>query len=405
MNINQLLPQESNVAGSWKLRPVDGIRYGSVFWLAENSADNRSLTVTIGWSLPKDHPYDYLSKAWQFNVDSLPETDGWKFWLPGVEEPLGVAFAEPSEAQYKTNEHCERLIADYLLLFAHKALFRQCEKTLPYPDDQLQEVDTLLVWGPTLPKFVGRVCYSHFSRSKTIAVISPRPRTGLLHAQTGGDWNPSSSPPLWEDASVRAWFRNEGAEGVSKSEVEKIASYELIVPTGDGITNEANLSESTLFGQKMWDQKRAKIEEIIDEDDPKSTAIVDAWQGRKVRLPLGLAHAVRVAYLTSLNCTAKRAIEKIAESGSEGSGNRRVAVDQLKKRIYDGNAIDVNLKEIVLWKAFECWAEPKSAGNTSRMAARPIKSLKDAQKVIDQAIGVLVRQYGNFIFGKTSMAE
>src|SRR5207253_2351826 len=105
-----------------------------------------------------------------------------------------------------------------ILLMVHQLLFGQRIgiREEPWPNPDVGVVDTLLVAGPLLSKFTGRICYTHFTREKTIAILSPLSSMDELPARFG-IWEDSPFPPYSEDVAVRRWHVRPTSAGTKES--------------------------------------------------------------------------------------------------------------------------------------------------------------------------------------------
>jgi hypothetical protein len=166
----------------------------------------------------------------------------------------------PSPVEEEWNAHLERLVADYLLFFIHRVFFGQCQKMWPALATFKGTVDNVLILGPTLPKFRGRVCYSHFSRSKTLAIIAADTGHGLPPDMGRGEWIGEPSPPYWHDYSARCWKLN--GERNNDHQGNRCKSFEIVIPTGDGFSGK--LYPGGTAGTSLWREKFEKVKHILD---------------------------------------------------------------------------------------------------------------------------------------------
>ncbi len=142
--------------------------YASVFWQCDCPPHRRFAQVTIGWSVveaPKGRVI--ASGAWGFQRSVSEGTGRRAAERELVEEPVGVLYQTPTKLERELNEQIERLLADYFLVLTHRLFFGQCSQLAQnqsgWPGPDVPTVDMLFVFGPTLPKFVGRVCYTPLS--------------------------------------------------------------------------------------------------------------------------------------------------------------------------------------------------------------------------------------------------
>jgi hypothetical protein len=188
----------------------DTTEYASLFWFYEASAAAESrgtLCVTTGWSVGGGGAA-WRQGAWRFALQ-LPAKPQLPFRpMADVEEVYGVLHRILSPSQKEANELLEREIADRVLIFLHRVLLGQKGILLQGLEKNFESVDLAMLWGPTLPKLVGRLCYTHFSRSKTVAVLEPEYLPLDPPLPPTGAWQDDPEEPYWEDRAVRRWSRD-----------------------------------------------------------------------------------------------------------------------------------------------------------------------------------------------------
>jgi hypothetical protein len=264
-------------------------RYASAFWLPDYDLETGSLRLTIGWAMQLEGSRDHESGGWTLRSSMPPKPVRLKNILSLVEETHGVVFRRPTEYEEEINTHADRLISDWLLFLMHRMLFNQCRKL----DSRIPEgaVDVFLLYGPALPKFVGRVCYSNFNRNKTVAVLAPTVRVGEHPEQSRWAWNDEPSPSFGHDRAVRRWKTKIG-NGDTKSPL-KLGSFTLVEPTGDGFSGK--IVGRAMLGPTKWLQKSCCVRDIIEQDSVDVKLAI--WRHRELRVPRGLAFASRAAVL------------------------------------------------------------------------------------------------------------
>lgn len=280
--------------------PILCAPYACICWMCNPQDDGTKARVTIGWSLPDDSAGKVMTGAWAFEVQSTPRPPGRARILPLVEEPVGVLYPSVSNKLLELNERCERLIADHLLVFAHRALFGQALDAIASLPPRGITSDRLLILGPRLPKLVGRLCYSHFSRRKTIAILSPRRDVGKRPRMSSGAW-PSGAdqpePPYYDDSAVRRWQRS----SVPSDGPETIAAFELINGVGDALGTQ--VFDIDDVGSSMWSNKAAALQALLDVD--REEIRTGIWQNVPVFLPGGMNLAIKSALLNSAESQAR----------------------------------------------------------------------------------------------------
>lgn len=293
----------SSVIQRWSQREgsTAGVRYASICWICSPRNDGEKAHVTIGWSLPDESGHQLSSGSWAFEVQTVAKPSGRIRSLPMVEESVGVLYPAVSSSLLELNDRCERLIADHLLLFAHYSLYGHANGVFEAVRAPGGCVDRLLVLGPRLPKLIGRLCYSHFTRRKTIAILSPRRVLGRRPRMSSGKWPDSSDqpdPPYYDDSAVRRWEKSD----VSTGGEDTVGAFEIINGVGDGLGGQ--LIEKRNVGSAMWAAKASEIQELLAIDRAEIRAGV--WQNVPVYLPIGMIAAIKAALVDSAERDAKQ---------------------------------------------------------------------------------------------------
>lgn len=360
-------------------------RYAAVYWVCDPNWSKERFEVALGWFV---HPR--ASGSWGFACESFvggsTATGPW----PAVEEPRGILFPAATDSDRVTDVQVERLLSDHLLLFAHRVLFGQARTALPEVKYDGSPVDLLLVFGPTLPKFVGRLCYTHMNRKKTVAVIGPdigRDGPGVA----GSEWEEHPVPGYWEDCAVRRWRVRPG--GAERGNNRTVLAFEIVVPVGDGIVG--NPISASPFATKLWKEKACLVKKVLASEPrlpiPKLQAIY---------VPRGIALAAKRALLHWPTVRADERIQQIPQNHPE--------LQMLFRGIENGIAMKVpklipqKLKPIVLAEAFalgvaSCSQDAGKPRATSQLAQRNKRDTQgEARKAVDEAIQRVQRDYGDF---------
>ncbi len=370
--------------------------YASAFWHCEPQLEAGHVNVTIGWSFPlvmatEYGSIEYRSGATKFRSRCIAAGPRQEGLLPFVEEPLGVLYAKPTKAEEEWNAHCERLVADYLLFFVHRVLFGQSRQNWPEVRGSPDILDNVLVFGPALPKFRGRICYSHFRREKTVAVLAPDCIPGRPPAQGPGTWDTEPYPSFWHDCSVRRWALLPG-KGPSDQN-QRLNSFDLLVPTGDGISG--RLTAGLPYGAVMWRQKAEKIQQLLD-TDRKGTRFA-LWENKEVFLPRGMARAVRAA---ALGDALQKALNQKADL-LQRAGSDKSFYQELGDKIQDeGNVLGPDdelpgIRALVFCRAVVI-------RNRNKTSTRPTLAARDmrSEKCVAEAISELKEAFGDYLFSK-----
>ena len=264
--------------------------------------------------------------AWGFSRQFVPEPLRERRESALVEESVGVLARSLSRDEEHFNDQVERLIADNLQFVVHSMFFAQRPKGPPsgWPPANVGTVDTLLTMAPELPKFRGRVCYTHFNRLKTLAIISPTETENEQPVRLK-DWEESPDPPLSEDSAIRRWRVRPSASRKRKPSCE----FAIVIPTGDGVAGRQydDLPTSGL----LWKGKAERIETLLQEDCRRVQLVY--WRDRSVLLPFGMRHAARSALLYGHHRQAEETKKDLEEaqgfSGFETSFNKSESVASL----------------------------------------------------------------------------
>jgi hypothetical protein len=282
-----------------------------------------------------------LSGAWTLRTNLRTQEQVALAILSPVEETHGAMFHKPTDFEERLNAHVERLISDWLLFLAHRMLFGQCRALEPNIPGT---TDLLLILGPTLPKFVGRICYSNLSRKKTIAVLAPAAESGEIPEQSSLKWTQNPIPRYHHDCARRRWV---ASDGLNRSELRRVSAFDVIQPVGDGLAGE--ITPTLVGGPRLWQSKAALVQNILDTDRLEARFAI--WKNESVFVPRGIKSAMRTALLQRefdrltrragqlkqrLSTHSKRLVDegiRRAERESRGSHNdksfERVVIAQL----------------------------------------------------------------------------
>ena len=290
-------------------------QYASVFWKCDYLHAKRSAEVTFGWCLlggASGTGEPPRRGAWVLSRSLTPEFVFESAGAPLVEEAIGVFARALSRDERQFDHRIERLIADNLLLFAHSVLFAQRPKAPPdgWPPPDIGAVDTLLVIDPELHKYRGRICYTHFNRRKTVAIIGPALSRDMSPAEAN-DWEEHPYPPLSDDSAVRRWRVRRSAwqrKGL-------LGEFAIIVPTGDAVVGTP--SEDSLNGGLLWTSKAETIKALLHHD--WQPVRLKYWDECPVFLPLGMREAARCAALYGPGRKATETKQSIKDSDEAGS--------------------------------------------------------------------------------------
>jgi hypothetical protein len=288
-------PRRSSKGTSRGGRRTDKIEpYASALWLADYDSEAGMLRLTFGWAMKLDEQFlDHESGAWTLSVrvrEGASCDTGLSGILSPVEETRGIVFHKASDLEEEINSQAERILADWLTFLTNRMLFNRCQ-TIDRDVPQNRVTDILLIYGPTLPKYVGRVCYSNFSQTKTVAILDPSSRIGKRPEESVHPWKAAPLQSFCHDCAQRRWVTDE--DKTKARPTPRIGAFDLIEPTGDGFSGKI-LSES-LLGPARWLAKAERVQRIIDHDTIE--VHLANWRNRAVHLPRGLAHAARAAVL------------------------------------------------------------------------------------------------------------
>jgi hypothetical protein len=256
--------------------------YGSAFWLCDHDVEMNVLRVTIGWALQDHSGALGLCSSIPFRE---PRSAG---ILSAVEETQGAIFHKPSDFEEQMNAHAERLTSDWLMFLTHRMLFNQCkgiDSSIPSG-----ETDIFMVYGPILPKFAGRVCYSNFTRKKTVAIIAPSIRHGEVPEQNSFSWTKEPNPRFCHDCAQRSWTTD--PDGNDGKNLRRVASFDLLEPVGDGFSG--RILGTSSVGPAKWLAKSEEIQKILDQD--REELKLAFWKNHSVYLPRGIKSAAIAAF-------------------------------------------------------------------------------------------------------------
>jgi hypothetical protein len=262
-------------------------KYASIFWCVEETQKPNEKLVVVGYSFPDDKKG---KGAWDFKYkyESDLTTDGYTS-LEYVEEPIGIMVPLLSKTETGVNESLERLIADQIMIFIHRALFGQFTEAFELIDPKIPPVDIVLVYGPLLPKLVGRICYTHFTRNKTVSIIAPDTKPGKSPRQEM-DWEIEPMPALWDDHSIRRWSLKVGA--TSKAEDSSpVCAFDLIIPVGDAVVGKSIHGNAA---GDLWIKRATCVKKIMK--NPVTIVKSPYWNNEELFLPKGMALAIQQAF-------------------------------------------------------------------------------------------------------------
>jgi hypothetical protein len=267
--------------------------YAAAFWRCDPISDEKAI-ITVSCSMPnKEGKYVSVVKSWSKELPSPVKFKPKIIPLPAMEE---ARRASPYDEAW--NDVMEREVADRLLLFAHRALFKQCGKLFQGFQDfsNFGLVDNLLVFGPELHKFTGRICYSHMQRKKTVAIIAPDCQKNQTPTQSIHGWEGIKPVPSFSvDCAARKWDRSKTTQSKSKTK-ECLAAFQIIVPTGDGFNSVSQGTSKLDRGQRLWESKAGEVQNILSNDrHPVHLAL---WNNVKIYMPIGLKIAAHNAILS-----------------------------------------------------------------------------------------------------------
>jgi hypothetical protein len=335
------------------------------------------MEVAFGWSVGDDSG-GFEASSWGFRSKFPPAQEPVILPLPPVEEPHGLLYAEPSDTEKTTNERIERLLADNLLVFAHRVLFGQCRDALRAVRYSGNPVDVLLVFGPTLPKLIGRLCYTHLSRAKTIAVVASDVRLGSTPNQ-GSSWDRQPMPGYWEDSAVRRWRAIGGAD-TSSAEPRRRLTFDIIIPVGDAIVSPAGQEGPSAI--QVWNSKAERVKAILSA--PGSVARVVSMRGVDVHVPRGVAAAAREALVHWPALRAQKQVESI-----DADANSRELMQALRAQIaIKTPSRPPHLEVMILALAYGRRGGHPSAG-AHRQAAGRAKAARSPKGIQEQAAGMV----------------
>lgn len=361
-------------------------RYAAVYWLFGPDWSTGRLEVALGWFV---HPN--ATGSWGFTCES-PVGGGTAIgpW-PAVEESRGILFPAATDSERVTDVQVERLLADHLLLFSHRVLFGQAQTPLPDVKFDGSPVDVLLVFGPTLPKFVGRLCYTHMNRNKTVAIVGPDIGRSSP-AVAGSTWEEQPAPGYWEDCAVRRWRVMPGGAKVDNN--RSVLGFDIVVAVGDGIGGRA--ISALPFATELWKGKASLVKQLLTSEQVR----LPAPKYQAIHVPRGIALAAQRALLHWPMVRADKQLRETVDGHPELKDLFREIRDTIG--IKGSKFIPAKLKRIVLAEACARGAAVCSQGDAaspgeSRHAARKKRDFQEvSRKAIDNAIAIVRRDYGDF---------
>lgn len=375
--------------GAVDQKPTARVPYASAAWQCQPLPDKDEARVSIAWSVPIDD-LKYQSGVTIFLTKFPKRVERSEAFRPFVEESLGIIHHKPSPAEQEWNAHLERLVADYLLFLVHRVFFGQCEKMWPALATFRGKLDNMLILGPTLPKFRGRICYSHFSRSKTLAVISADARHGLPPAMGGGQWIGEPSPPYWHDYSARTWRLSDELNDRSKN---RCKSVEIVVPTGDGFGG--RLGVGGTVGTSLWREKFDRVKSIVDEE--RESVRLSMWSNQEVFLPHGLAQTVRVLALADAVRMAETRRTQILKSATAEEKELDATAREHAPQT-DPSTEQPDIRSLIFCRSIETRSKllPQSLAKTSDIKARRERGApRELVESVRLAIADLKKEFGS----------
>jgi hypothetical protein len=354
--------------------------YAGAFWFFDRSHDQTEVKISIGWAMPFFG--DYESGALTIRTKSNSGTETIEPFLPFIEEALGVVHNSPSTTERDLNAHFERLAADYLLFLVHRVLFGQCKRIWSGVCGDPDTVDEMLLFGPALPKFRGRIGYTHLSRNKTVAVIAPDCRFGRVPAQASGLWTQEPKPAFSHDCSSRTWRAD--LTMPKDPTKHRIASFDIILSTGDGLSTSAD--DGLPRGSALWNKKASSIQDHLDKD--REMVRLSMWKNEEVFLPRGIARAARAAVLNDPVTSASDQLPKVLGGAT---GDTRKLYQQIQETLanheFTGTDKEVeSLRKLIYFTAIELDKSRTSPGSMAKRDTRQPKELitKAIEKIKDE---------------------
>lgn len=365
------------------------MRYAAAYWVCLPNWSTGRFEVAFGWAISRD-----VGGSWGISFDSAGHDLPVGPW-PEVEEPRGILFPAATASERVVDEGVERVISDHLLLLAHRVLFGQARNALPHVNFPGPPVDLLLVFGPTLPKFVGRLCYTHMSRAKTIAILAPNLR-GSVADVSGADWEEHPAPGYWEDCAVRRWRVRGTVNGVNP-ERDSVLTFEIIAPVGDAIGGRPS-SESPI-GAKLWEYKAALIKHVVRHG---MRAPLPLPNDQTTFVPVGIALAARNAFLYWPSAHARARVREVKRAHPECQQDVFPEIE-IKIRTL-GSKIPSGVEDMVRAGAYTRAAAiranaalPPRGNGSRRLAARKASaSALIANVAVADALKAVLRDYGEF---------
>jgi hypothetical protein len=146
--------------------------------------------ISSGYVLSHDEKRGRIRtpRVWKFQ---FPATDGYPKKRFGASETYGLLGGVENERRYLYSEACERAIGDIVTAAV-------CEIIDPAKE---QERSTLFIFGPALPKVVGRLASLHLPTNFQVCWVCPKPMPKWI---TGGD-NETTLAPSYGDSFSEEW--------------------------------------------------------------------------------------------------------------------------------------------------------------------------------------------------------
>ena len=373
------------------LLPKAPLEYASLFWFHGSTSSEGTLPVTIGWSIGGGRA-QWRQGAWQFAL-RLPAMPQVPFRpMADVEDVYGVLHRIPSESQRVANESLEREIADRSLIFLHRVLLGQRKIPLAGVEEDFDSVDIALLWGPTLPKLIGRLCYSHFSRNKTVAVLEPEYLPAELPRKPTGSWREDPDEPYWEDRAVRRWSRDDGGIGGVTLEAS-VSAFDLVLPCADGVSGILG-SDVGRSGRLLWREKAQTVNDLLaGKRGLLETCDLVPWREPTVALPQGVKLAVRAAFMYAPAKDARESLDGI--EGRLTAGGLSLYNECSQK--LQAQRIPDDAKMVILQRvAAQLPLRPvQRSGESQQALAARTRADKSAEKLIGQARTAARRELGS----------
>ena len=190
----------------------------------------------------------------------------------------GVICREPSPDLIAQNEQLERAIATHLLVSSRRILLGDWKEALPCIDTAIL-CDTLFLFGPTLPRYTGRIRYAGWTRDKAIAILAPNVLPGENPGVAFGKWDLDPATSYVVESPLRRYARSPGAPKRPSVAVGSVPVFDLLMTAGD---------DSIRF----WGKQAKQIQDLLDRE---GCHVLDSMIWEKADLPRGLAKAALIA--------------------------------------------------------------------------------------------------------------